>query len=384
MFYKSTKYLLFFLLLVSSVALSQNKTPDVFSLDPDELISAKELVVSNSSDVMPAYKVLIKAADRFLKKGPYSVMQKEKTPPSGDKHDYLSLSIYSWPNPKTKDGLPYITRDGQVNPDSKIGTDASALVQLCEASFTLALAYYLSGNDKYAEHAADLLRTWFLDPSTKMNPNLTYAQAVMGKNEGSPGGIIDSRNLMNVTEAAGLLEGSKWWTALDKSGLMTWFKNYLSWLLTSANGKTEGETKNNHLTFYKAQVIDYAHYAGDNDVVNNELESVKELIASQIRPDGTQPLELNRTKTFNYSVFNLQAFFLLTEMGKNADVNLYSYQTSDGRSIRGALDFIAPYSDTTKPWPYKEIAPIARENTGSVNCYELHRLDTLMEIMKAC
>ena len=247
-------------------------------------------------------------------------------------------------------------------------------MQLCEASFTLALAYYLSGNDKYAEHAADLLRTWFLDPSTKMNPNLTYAQAVMGKNEGSPGGIIDSRNLMNVTEAAGLLEGSKWWTALDKSGLMTWFKNYLSWLLTSANGKTEGETKNNHLTFYKAQVIDYAHYAGDNDVVNNELESVKELIASQIRPDGTQPLELNRTKTFNYSVFNLQAFFLLTEMGKNADVNLYSYQTSDGRSIRGALDFIAPYSDTTKPWPYKEIAPIAE---GKYWLSELLRIASL-------
>ena len=135
MFYKSTKYLLFFLLLVSSVALSQNKTPDVFSLDPDELISAKELVVSNSSDVMPAYKVLIKAADRFLKKGPYSVMQKEKTPPSGDKHDYLSLSIYSWPNPKTKDGLPYITRDGQVNPDSKIGTDGRICTRAVVRSF---------------------------------------------------------------------------------------------------------------------------------------------------------------------------------------------------------------------------------------------------------
>jgi hypothetical protein len=355
-------------------AISQNKPADVYSIDPDELLRAKELLASQSPDLMPAYKSLIAAADKFLKKGPFSVMQKEKTPPSGDKHDYLSLSIYSWPNPKTKDGLPYVTRDGEVNPESKIGTDAFSLVQMCDYVLPLALAYYLSGNEKYSEHAAELLRAWFMTPATKMNPNLKYAQVILGKNDGSPGGIIDSRNLINVTEAAGLLEGSKSWTDKDRKGLQAWFKDFLNWLLTSENGMIEGKTTNNHLTFYKAQVINFELFTGDNTEANKELENVKDLIASQIEPDGTQPLELNRTKSFNYSVFNLQAFFLLTEMGKNSGVDLYNYQTGDGRSIRKALDFIAPYTDTTKKWPYKEIAPISE---GKYWLDELFRIASL-------
>lgn len=282
-------------------------------------------------------------------------MDKTKTPPGGDKHDYFSLSIYSWPNPKMKDSLPYITKDGEVNPQSKIGTDEEAFVKMCEYSFTLALAYYFSGNEKYAEHASDIIRTWFLDPKTKMNPNMNYAQVVMGKNEGSPGGIIDGRNLVNVTEAAELLSGSTSWRTEDMDDLKSWFKDYLKWLLTGKNGIEEGTAKNNHVTFYKAQVVDYALFTGNKDEALKQLESAKNLIESQIEPDGRQPLEMNRTKSFNYSVFNLQAFFLLAELGRNAGIDLYKYKTDDGKSIRKALDFVAPYSDSLLVWKGKEI-----------------------------
>ena len=359
---------------VNQKIFTQNKPPEVYSLDPDELMHVKDLINAKSPFIMPAYKSLIKSADKFLTKGPYSVTQKEKTPPGGDKHDYFSLSIYSWPNPDTKDSLPYITKDGKVNPESKIGTDAGTLVEVCDYVLPLALAFYLSGDEKYSKHAAELLRTWFLDPVTKMNPNLKYAEQVMGKNEGSSGGIIESRNLINVTEAAGLLEGSKSWTDNDMTGLRAWFRAYLNWLLTSENGIAEGKTKNNHLTFYKAQVVDYELFTGSGVDANKELENIKAQITSQIEPDGSQPLELNRTKSFNYSVFNLQAFFMLAEMGKNAGVDLYSYQTDDGRNIRKALDYIAPYADTTKVWPYKEIGGIAE---GKYRLAEILRIASI-------
>ena len=351
------KYLGIFLSIIFFIntAFSQNNPPQVYSLDPSLLLHTKELIESQSPLVMPAYKQLIKDADKFLSKNIMTVMDKEKLPPSGDKHDYLSLSIYSWPNPDTKNGLPYITKDGQVNPESEKGTDAKAMVQMCESAFTQALAYFLSGNEKYSDRAADILRTWFIDSKTKMNPNLNYAQIVTGKNEGSPGGIIDSRNLINVTEAAGLLVGSTAWRDEDMNNLKLWFKDFTNWLETSENGITEGKTKNNHLTFYKAQVINYSLFSDNKDEALKQLETVKELINSQIEPDGSQPLEMKRTKSFNYSVFNLQAFFLLAEMGKNEGVDIYNYKTDKGASIRKALDYVAPYSDSLLDWKGREI-----------------------------
>ncbi len=346
-------YLLY--LFLCSFAYGQNDVPKVISLDASFLVRSKELVESGSKDIQPSYKALIKQADRYFGEGPFTVIDKDKIPPSGDKHDYFSLSVYSWPNPKSKDSMPYIIRDGHVNPASKIGTDEEAFVKVCEYSFTLALAYYFTGNDKYAEHAADLLRTWFIDPKNRMNPNLNFAQQVIGKNEGSPGGIIDSRILVYVTDAAELLEGSASWRSEDMQDLKSWFKDYLNWLLTSKNGVNEGNTKNNHLTFYKAQVIDYALFTGNSDEAKKQLENIKDLIGNQIEPDGRQPLEMSRTNSFNYSVFNLQAFFLLAELGRNAGVDLYSYKTDDGKSIWQALDYVAPYSDSLLAWKGEQI-----------------------------
>jgi len=348
--------LLIFILLQSLRLISQTQLPDVLSLDPSMLHRAKELISSGSRDVMPAYAALIKDADKDLLKGPYSVKDKTKTPPDGDKHNYFTLAVYWWPNPNTKDGLPYIYKDGVTNPDSKIGTDARELVQMCNSVFTLALAYYFSGEAKYAKHASELLKAWFIDSKTKMNPNLNYAQAIPGRNEGSPGGIIDSRNFINITEAAGLLEGSASWTESDHVQLQSWFKDYLKWLITSKNGEDESEAKNNHATFYCAQVVNFALFSGDRETASQYLEKAKELIASQIDPDGSQPYELKRTKSFSYSVFNLEAFYLLAEMGNKLNADLYNYQTDDGRSLHKALDYLAPYADPSKKWSGKEIS----------------------------
>lgn len=39
--------------------------------------------------------------------------------PSGNIHDYASVSRYRWANPDTPDGLPWVRRDGELNPDTK-------------------------------------------------------------------------------------------------------------------------------------------------------------------------------------------------------------------------------------------------------------------------
>ena len=309
----------------------------------------------NDAALLPALGRLRREADKALKAAPGSVMDKAKTPPSGDKHDYFSLAPYSWPDPAKPDGLPWINRDGQVNPESRIGTDHDALSRLCSQVDSLALAYYCTGHEPYAEKAAQLLRVWFFDPATKMNPHLDFAQGVPGRSTGRGTGIIDTTQLIKLTDAAGLLAGAKAWTPEQQHGLEAWFRAFLKWLLTSKHGRDEAKAANNHGSWYLAQTAAFALFAGDVDQARKQVELGRARIASQIEPDGRQPLELKRTKSYGYTLFNLEALFTLAELGRRLDVDLYHYRTANGRSLRAALDYAVPYLDPAKKWPGQQI-----------------------------
>jgi len=306
----------------------------------------------------PALIQLRREADKLLRTTPRSVMEKSKTPPSGDKHDYLSLAPYSWPDPSKPDGLPWINRDGEVNPDSKVGTDHDAFARMCSQVETLALAYHCTGNEPYAEKAAALLKVWFLDPATKMNPNLQYAQGIPGRATGRGTGIIDSVPLIGVTESAARLAGAAAWTPELQRGLREWFRAYLDWLRTSKNGLAEAKAANNHGSWYLAQTAAYAMFIGHEEEARQAVEQGRERIAQQIEPDGRQPLELKRTKSYSYSLYNLKALFTLAEIGQRVNVDLFAYRTKDGRSLRAALDYVAPYFSADKPWPDKQIEAV--------------------------
>ena len=103
----------------------------------------------------------------------------------------------------------------------------------------MAYAYFFSGDAAYAVKAAAILRTWFLAPATRMNPDLTYAQGVPGASTGQPGGIIDTADLPLVLDAAHLLDGSPAWTAADHTGLQAWVGGYLD-LAADEHGRTGG------------------------------------------------------------------------------------------------------------------------------------------------
>jgi hypothetical protein len=295
------------------------------------------------------------AADKAMTEGPFAVTQKAVTPPSGDKHDYMSQAPYFWPDPTKPNGLPYIRHDGEHNPELKKISDHDEFGKMGDDSRALALAYYLTGNQAYADRAALLLRTWFLDPATKMNPNLEFGQGIPGINTGRGIGIIESRSLLGATEAVGLLEGSKTWSAADEQGIKAWVAAYLNWMRTSQKGKDEDAAKNNHGTWYDLQVTDLALFLGDRQLAVDTLERVKTRRITQIDPDGRQPLETARTNGWGYSNGNLDGLTQLATLGERVGVDLWNYKTPDGRSIRGAIDFLVPYAIAGKKWDYQQI-----------------------------
>lgn len=198
----------------------------------------------DSKQFSTAYKNLLKSADKALAEGSFSVMEKTQTPPSGSKHDYLSIGPYWWPDPSKTDGLPWIRKDGQVIPLTREGTtDFETTATMFKKTSNLALAYFLSDDKKYANKAVELLKVWFLNPETKMNPNLNFAQGIPGENSGRGIGIIEFAGITNTITAIEILENNNAVDAKTSQGFLTQAYNFLK---PYATGEKKWECKQIH------------------------------------------------------------------------------------------------------------------------------------------
>ena len=315
----------------------------------------------------PAYRAMMKRADAVLAGPVYTVTDKLRTPPSGDKHDYISMGPYWWPDPAKPNGEPYVRRDGQVNPERNTKAfDVTSLEAMSGAVEALSLAYYFTDDARYADKAAQLLRVWFLDPATRMNPNARFAQGVPGRTPGRAEGVLDTFRLLRVVESVGLLAASKALGAADQAGLERWFADYARWMQTSPTGREERAATNNHGIWYDYQLATFALFARDEALARKVIAQVGDKrIAPQVAPDGGLPEELKRTRALHYSYFALEPLVGLADLGRCVGVDVWGYQTKDGRSLRKALAFLAPYAGREASFPYKEMNPAGAAGEGA-------------------
>ncbi len=348
-------------LVAAEVAPAPVMTSTYYGYRPGALEKTKALIAQGDKEAVAVLKTLTKEADKFLDDKPLTVTDKKVASPTGDIRDYVSLAPYFWPNPKTSNGLPYIRKDGEVNPESKNPdfADDTRVLALARRMKTLGLAYYFTGDEKYGAKAVEQIRVWFVDEKTKMNPHMKFSQGVRGESTGRFTGMMDGRHISMAADATALFVNSKAWKAGEREAAEVWFKTFFEWMLKGELGKAEGESKNNHGSHYDAQIVRWALHVGQTDVAKEFLERAKEKrIALQIEPDGKQPLELARTNSLSYSQFNLKALTSLAIMGEYVGVDLWNYKTKDGRCIAIALDYLLPYLDVPrKPWPFKQIVP---------------------------
>lgn len=336
---------------------AQAMPPDTIVLSGKVLERTRQRIHDRDPAVMPAYDTLIKEADRAVNAPAETVIFKPAPPPGGTLHDYWSLAPYWWPNPDTKDGLPYVRRDGQRNPEADTEKyDRSRMRRMSTDALTLALAFYLTGNEEYAGKGTALVWSWCCDSVTRTNPNMQFAQTRPGIAEGNHAGIIETRMMIRVAEAARLLEPSQAWSKVVSKKVKAWFADYLDWLLKNSMGRMAAVAPDNHSTWFDAQVAVFALYADQPELARAIVaESATRRIITQIAADGSMPQELKRTRSRHATFFNLQAFFTLAAVGEHLGMDLWHWQAQDGASIRKAFDHAAPYVSRLKKWPYGKV-----------------------------
>ncbi|MFF7098713.1 MULTISPECIES: alginate lyase family protein [Streptomyces] len=338
------------------------RVPHTVVLDGSRMQRTKVRLDHGDPELRRAIRALRVRADAWLDQGPWTVVDKPRPAPGGDVHDYLSQAPYWWPTtPPTADnpwGCPYEQRDGQRNPEVDSGTDRQDVEKTFDASYDLSLAWYYTGERRYAEKAARVLRTWFLDPATRMNPNLDHAQFIPCRYDGRAIGIIDfSQSYTAVLDAVALLEtGAPGWTADDRTAMRQWNADFLTWLRDSDFGRQEAAAANNHGTFYDLLLAGLASATGDRELARRTVRDVgPRRIAPQIASDGGQPQELARTRSWHYSTFDLVAYTRLAAIGRHVGVDLWAYRGPDGQSLFKAVDHLLPAATGAAPWPHPEL-----------------------------
>jgi hypothetical protein len=311
-----------------------------------------------SADGVPRWDIrameterVITAANGFLREEQVTITSFHASRSAGGVHDYYSEGDYWWPDPVDPDG-PYIQKDGFSNPANFVD-HRKALIRLSVQTAALTAAYSITGGKHYAEHALKHIRAWFVSDATRMNPHLLYAQAIKGRFTGRGIGIIDTIHLVEVVQSIIILNEAGLFAPQEIAAIKAWFAEYLQWLLNHRYGKDEMNAKNNHGTCWVMQSAIFAKLIGDEQTMELCRRRFKQvLLPEQMALDGSFPLELKRTKPYNYSLFNLDAMSAICQILSTKNDDLWQFTLPDGRGMKKGIEFMAPYISDKSSWNY--------------------------------
>ena len=320
----------------------------------------EELVALKNSGKVPEVVIeKLKAdADSFIQKPTLKVTDIKLPRPSGDPHDYVSIAPYRWPNPDTKDGLPWIPRDGYVNPDTQHEMHPGIMYGRIRI-LGLAALYIPERAKDYAEYANRQMYDWFINPETRINPNAKYSQALPGICEGRSAGLIAFSTSYALFNGIGILECLELMDNEILVGVKAWFVEFANWILTSDEYGLRTDTGvGNHPSWLSANLIATAAFTGRQTLLKQIATTAHHRrIKAFIEPDGSQPEELKRATAMGYSFYSLHAMFVFSNIAeRNGYPECWSIDSERGECIlKRAVDFLYPYVIDPDSFPYQEL-----------------------------
>jgi hypothetical protein len=334
-------------------------------LSENEADPIHSAIVRKEAWTVDSVRRLRAEADKRLKEGPWTVTTDRPSDPTIEPHEYYSEAPYWWPDPENPTG-PYIRKDGQTNPDRFLA-NKTALNSMCDAVFTLGAAAFLLDDTRYAQRAVRIINTWFINPKTRMNPDLEYSQAIPGTNTGRAAGVIDGRVFIRAIQGMEFLAQTGAWDLKERAAVRKWFEEYLHWLTENKQALEEKQSGNNHASWWTAQTAAVASFVENSTALNMSFEFYRTRIFSrQIRADGSAPREEARTKSLSYSMFNLEAFATTCRIAQVKGVDLWSVRAPNAATITTVAEYLKPYLADPKRWSKEQIAEFQSDGLYSL------------------
>lgn len=351
---KEMKNKIIFLILSILVLYLNGYSQDIkpITLNFEDLNRLKQEAVNNEK-IIDAKSKLLKRCDQILAdRKKYSVTYNGSSLSGVNKNDYISNHGYMWPNPETKDGLPYILIDGKRNRYSEEMSDRPMLEGLSHDIFHLGLAYFYTNDEKYVKWATSLLDCFFVNTKTRMNPNFNFSQVTPGKME-TGGSIMESVMFIEVIEGIQLMRTSNHFSRRLSDKLDSWFRDFFMWIENSPKGKVNALHKNNRGTYYTLLRCDIAMFLDDRQLAMKIFKNEAfQRVIDQISSQGVMESELRRATPLGYLKYNLKAFKQLDEIGNKLDFDLFNYEGPKGESLKKAFEWLDKYKAGKAVWSY--------------------------------
>ncbi len=243
--------------------------------------------------------------------------------------------------------------------------DHPAAIIMSDSVRTLGLAYAFTGESQYAEKALDFIRTWTLDPVTRMRPT-------------PPGKSIQiSVTMPALFYGADLISNYEGWNPTEKAGFQDWTQ------AIAADVRANGQGNNNFSNWRTVMLASAGAFLHDESLLTYAADEWRRLVPIQIQNSGSawagrMSQEYTRDDGLHYSTFAINAMMQTAEIMDNRGVNLYDYvhefETNGApngtyASLKLALDYITPYAIAPETWPYSQVTEIAQRH--SMAMYEL-------------
>ncbi len=292
----------------------------------------RSLYLFNSS-----YNALIDSADLALKEEPFSVTKRLNLPNGADPNDYLSFGSHWWPDPSVTTGLPYVRIEPGVNPDATI--NSTNLSQMGKRIKELSLAWFFSREKQYADKAGELLRSWFLDSLTRMNPNLDHAGAVPGRIQGRGSAVSEGLPLVTMLDGLVIAETSGGLRGSEEKQIREWYQSYFQWLLESPLAIEAGTLTGRHALGRELQLLGIAHFLKNDEFVQIRISTVTlPLIRKMVGEDGRISADLRGNGSFAERVECLEYLFRIWEIGRRTEYDIEGFSQFYGELLRKVLD----------------------------------------------
>jgi hypothetical protein len=283
--------------------------------DEDSLVERKSRWQAGETESSLLVNRLVKRADRVILFPPPTLGGLVSAPKSAQAQDYFSLgapwALQPFADPPTR----ALDEDGPWERSRQtLGASTQdnrwALQRVFDETLLLTLAATFSGKASHWGAAAQRVRTWFIDPDTRMNPHLKFARIrpEQGEATGTSGGIIDFQDVYLFLDAVRLLQqhqNGEWLSNDDLMQLRSWFSVYLRWLSESPQGKTERASSNAHGPWYDLQIATIAAWLGDYEAVQSTVLRASERGAQQLCTQAAPQSSARLGAKSNESLFRI-------------------------------------------------------------------------------